>query len=270
MATLLESKLTPEQHVLIKKVLVAQTESLGMLEIPLVADQLTKRRHRTILDIGCGEGSFLLRLAKETRGVRYLGIDHSEPIIADARRRARHLGMRNVEFKAAFFDGSFERTTYDAATTRYTLQHSSTPEAFVKAVYRRLKKHGTFIAMESLDTYSDCRVHDDVWERYKTSVRAIHARAGSNPEIGKSLGALLRGAGFRNIRVNVLLCSPSTVGWRRFRAVVKGSSELAHTLFPDLFPDDLLRDVQQWLADRRSTEQKDPYLCSAVAAAVKA
>ena len=77
MTTLLESKLTPEQHASMKKVLVAQTESFGMLEMPIVTDLLKKREYRKVLDIGCGEGSFLLRLAKQTRGLRYVGVDHS-------------------------------------------------------------------------------------------------------------------------------------------------------------------------------------------------
>ena len=40
----MESKLTAEQHALIKTVLIAQTESLGMAEMPIVEDLLKKHR----------------------------------------------------------------------------------------------------------------------------------------------------------------------------------------------------------------------------------
>ncbi len=269
MATLLESKLTPAQHASMKKLLVAQTNSFGALEMPIVADLLKKHGSRSVLDIGCGEGSFLLRLAKETRGIRYVGIDHSEPIIKDARGKLRRQSVRNVTFKAAFFDRGFEQTKYDAAMTRYTLQHSSAPQVFLDAVYQRLERKGTFIAMESLDAYTDCHEPDPIWDRFKTSIAAIHQKVGSNADIGKSLGRLLKDAGFQRVQVWVLLCSPSTVGWKRFQSVVRGSAELAWAFFPDLFDRQLLEEVVQWLGDRSIIEQKDPYLCSTVAHAVK-
>ena len=93
---------------------------------------------------------------------------------------------------------------------------------------------------------------------------------GSNPNIGKSLGRLLGEAGFRDIQVRVLLCSPATVGWERFRSVVQASAELAFNFFPDLFDRDLLDRLTPWLDDRAELERKDPYLCSAVANGTRA
>ncbi len=265
MGTLLESKLTAEQHALIKKVLVAQTESLGVLEAPVVEDLLRKHRCRTVLDIGCGEGSFLLRLARRLKGVRFLGIDHSEFAINDALRKLRGDLKRRVKFRAAFFDTGFDRAKHHAIMTRYTLQHSSEPQAFVEGVFARLKKKGIFIALESLDAYTDCHEQDPVWERFKGSVAAIHKRAGSNADIGKSLGSMFRTAGFRDIGVRVMLCSPSTVGVKKFRAVVQTSAELAVAFFPDLFEPKLLEDLKDWLADTTRLQRKDPYICSAMA-----
>ncbi len=269
MGSLMESKFTPEQHAMIRKVLVAQTASLGLVESPIVEDLLTKRRCRTVLDIGCGEGSFLLQMARKVHGAHFVGIDHSELAVRDALRNARRRSIRNVTFRTAFFDQHFERTKYDAIMTRYTLQHSSEPKIFVKTVFDRLKKKGTFLAVESLDTYTDCHEPDPVWERFRIAVAAIHKQTGSNDSIGKSLGLLLKTAGFRDIQVCVLLCSPSTIGVKRFEAVVQTSAELAFAFFPDLFDQQLLEDIKRWLADRTRLEEKDPYLCSAVANATR-
>ena len=184
MSSLMESELTAEQHALIKTVLVAQTESLGMVEMPIVEDLLKKHRRRTVLDIGCGEGSFLVQLARRFSGCHFLGIDHSQLAINDARRRFRRLPRRNVEVKTAFFDPGFDRKEYGAIMTRYTLQHSSEPQAFVKAVFKRLKKKGIFLSLESIDAYTDCQEQDPVWERFRTSVAAIHKKVGSNDNMG--------------------------------------------------------------------------------------
>lgn len=265
MGSLMESKLTAEQHALIKTVLVAQTKSLGPVEAPVVEDLIRRHKCRTVLDIGCGEGSFLLEIARKLRGVRFLGIDHSELAANDARRKFRGPSGRNVKIETAFFDAGFARTRYDGITTRYTLQHCSEPQAFVKAVFDRMNKKGIFVSVESLDAYADCHEPDDIWERFLTSIAAMHKKVGSNDNIGKSLGSLLRSVGFRDIQVKLVLTSPSTVGVKKFRAVVQASAELAFAFFPDLFDGKLLEDLKEWLQDSDGLERKDPYLCTAIA-----
>ena len=270
MGSMMESTLTPEQHALLAAVLVAQTESLGVLEIPVVEDLLRRHRCRRVLDIGCGEGSFLLRLARHYEDAHFVGIDHRELAVKDAVRQLRSGSPPNVEFRTAFFDPSYEPATYDAILTRYTLQHCSEPRAFVSGVFDRLEPGGAFVAVESLDAYTDCHEHDPLWERFRASIAAIHDRIGSNPNVGKSLGRLLSQAGFRDIQVRILLCSPATVGWARFRAVVQASAELAASFFPDLFDRDLFDRLTPWLDDRAELERKDPYLASAIANGTRA
>jgi ubiquinone/menaquinone biosynthesis C-methylase UbiE len=269
MASLMESKFTPEQHAMIKKVLMAQTDSIGSAEIPIVADLLKKLKCRTALDIGCGEGSFLLQLAGKVRRTRFVGIDHSELSVRDALANLRRRSLHNVRFETAFFDQSFERRKYDAIMTRYTLQHSSDPQSFLNAVFERLRKNGTFVALESLDDYMDSHEPDDVWERFRTSVAAIHRKAGSDNNIGKSLGLLMKNAGFREIQIRIVMCSPSTVGMERFQVVVRATADLAFAFFPDLFNEKLHTDIGRWIADSDSLGRKDPYICSAAANALR-
>lgn len=265
MTSLLESGLTARQHALLKTVLVAQTAANGRLEAPLVAELLRKEKHRRVLDIGCGEGSFLVDLARRLRATRFVGIDHNELAIADARRRAGRMAARNVAVKVAFFDGGFEAGTYDAVLTRYALQHASDALAFASAVRDRLKPGGRFIAVESMDAHSGSREPDAVWDRFLESMAAIHRRVGSDGAMGRSLGWLLRAARFREVTVLGVVCSPSTVGFSRFRALVRASAETAASLCPDLFDPQLLADIGVWLSARSEVERKDPYVCTAIA-----
>ena len=269
MGSLMESKFTPGQQKMLSKVLAAQTASLGFLETPVVVNLLKEHKCRKVLDIGSGEGSFLLQLAQKVRGTSFVGLEHSELAVNDANRRLRRLSLRNVRFATGFFDPQYELAKYDGIMTRYTLQHSSEPKLFVKAAFDRLKKKGIFLALESLDAYTDSHQPDPIWERFRNSVAAVHKRAGSNDNIGKSLGSLLRATGFRDIQVRVLICSPSTVGVKRFQDVVQASADLAFAFFPDLFDQQLHDDIRGWLADRARLEEIDPYLCSAVANATR-
>jgi len=269
MGTMMESKMTRAQHALIKAILVAQTESIGNLEAPLVADLLRKGKCRRVLDIGCGEGSFLLKVAAQVKNALFVGIDQNHLAVEDARRRLDRTGVRNAAFQTAFFDPSFERIKYDAVLTRYTLQHASHPETFVRAVLERLKKKGLFIAVESLDAHSGCAQAAPVWIRFLEALHAIHARGGSNDSMGQTLGRLFRGAGFAEVRVLTVLCSPSTAGYARFRDLVRASARTAFGLCPDLFDRRLLAQVERWLADKDRLERLDPYLCTAVARGIK-
>lgn len=261
----MESGLTPEQHQLLGSVLVAQTESLGRVEAPVVEDLLTRHECHCVLDIGCGEGSFLVELARRMSRTRFVGIDHSGLAIRDAARRLEGGAAPNVEIGTAFFDSSYDRATYDAILTRYTLQHASDPRAFMRAVADRLETGGIFVCMESLDAAMDCREHDPVWERLRASFQTIHEKIGSNANLGKSLGHLLKDAGLSDIQVRLVLCSPTTVGWERFRALVQSLTDMASGFFPEIFERSLVEDIREWLADQAALERKDPYFCSAIA-----
>jgi ubiquinone/menaquinone biosynthesis C-methylase UbiE len=269
MKSMLETSLTLRQTDLLSTTLEAQTRASGAAETPVVVRILDERKCRDVLDAGTGEGSFLLEVARRAKGTRFLGIDHNAFAIEKATARLRRRSVKNVRFEKAFFDAAFDRTRRDAIFTRYTLQHSSNPGDFVRAAFERLKRKGTFIAVESVEAYMDCHVPDPVWEAYRAALLTVHAKIGSDGNIGKALGGLLRRSGFRDVQVGIVICSPSTVGLERFKSVVLATTALAHTLFPDLFDRKLVRRMDRWLEDEAGIERRDPYIASAIASGMR-
>ena len=269
MKSMLESYLSLEQTDLLAATLKAQTRASGSVEAPRVAEILSERRCRDVLDVGTGEGSFLLEVAGRVPRARFLGIEHNAFAVRRAEARLRRSPRRNVRFETAFFDGAFARTRHDAVLTRYTLQHSSQPERFLRAVFQRLERGGTFIALESVESGMDCHVPDPVWQEYRAALLAVHEKIGSDADIGKALGGLLRRTGFRQVRVELVITSPATVGFERFRAVVLTTAALAHTLFPGLLGRRLLTRMETWLRDRTGIERRDPYVVTALASATR-
>jgi SAM-dependent methyltransferase len=269
MKSLLETFLTLEQTALLSATLEAQTRASGSAEIPLVVRLLHERKCRDVLDAGTGEGSFLLEVARQTRGSRFLGIDHNAFAIGKANARLRRRAIKNARFRTASFDATFDRKRHDAILSRYTLQHASKPADFVGAAFERLKRKGTFIAVESIEACMDCHVSDPTWEAYRAALLAVHAKIGSDGNIGKALGSLFRDAGFRQVQVGIVLTSPSTVGIERFTSVVLATSALAHSLFPRVFDRKLVRRMDRWLQDEDGIERRDPYIASAIASGTK-
>jgi 2-polyprenyl-3-methyl-5-hydroxy-6-metoxy-1,4-benzoquinol methylase len=72
---------------------------------------LWARRPLRILDVGCGQGAYLLKLAKALPGATLLGIDPTASVVADATRRLEELGSRAPEVRQALLEdvnGSFD------------------------------------------------------------------------------------------------------------------------------------------------------------------
>jgi ubiquinone/menaquinone biosynthesis C-methylase UbiE len=269
MKSMLETYLTLDQTKLLSATLQAQTRASGFAELPTVVGILNERECRDVLDVGTGEGSFLIEVARKAEAARFLGIDHNAFAIEQATAKLRRRALRNIRFETAFFDPTFDRTRHDAILTRYTLQHSSRPEDFVRAVFARLKRRGTFIAVESMESCTDCHVPDPVWGAYRAALLAVHAKIGSDGNVGRALGSLFRRSGFRNVQVGIVICSPSTVGLDRFTSVVLATTALAHTLFPDLFDRKLVRRMNRWLEDGTGIVRRDPYIATAIARGMK-
>ncbi|TMM41957.1 MAG: methyltransferase domain-containing protein, partial [Actinobacteria bacterium] len=60
-------------------------------------DLLRETAPRTVLDIGCGTGLLLMRLAPGCD--RYLGIDVSQPVLDGLSARVKRAGLSNVELR---------------------------------------------------------------------------------------------------------------------------------------------------------------------------
>jgi len=71
---------------------------------------------RTVLDLGCGDGALLLRLAATPALVRIVGVEPQAPRLAALRRRLADADAGKVELiEASLTDRAAIRTGFDAA-----------------------------------------------------------------------------------------------------------------------------------------------------------
>ena len=97
---------------------------------------------RTVLDLGCGDGALVLRLAAAPELVRIVGVEPQAPRLAELRRQledAPSADAGKVELiEASLTDRAAIRTGFDAAVMVETLEHLP-PErlgAVERAVFR--------------------------------------------------------------------------------------------------------------------------------------
>ncbi|AQS67269.1 class I SAM-dependent methyltransferase [Streptomyces pactum] len=109
---------------------------------PLLDAAALTEGHRT-LDVGCGSGQTTRLAARRAPRGSALGLDLSDPMLAEARSRAAREGIGNVTFQQGDAQAySFEPGAFDSAISRYGVMFFSDPEAAFRNIGRALRPGG--------------------------------------------------------------------------------------------------------------------------------
>jgi len=103
-----------------------------------------------VLELGCGNGTFLPRLATAVGSSgQVLGVDHSQEFIELARRRVNSAGLDRVQLEVAdAYQLPFEDASFDAAHCERVLMHLADPTAALRELARVVRPGGRIVAAE--------------------------------------------------------------------------------------------------------------------------
>jgi 2-polyprenyl-3-methyl-5-hydroxy-6-metoxy-1,4-benzoquinol methylase len=191
--------------------------SLESHVLPLVPG-LTERLAAGIrvLDVGCGRGRILNRLAAIYPNSRFTGMDLSQEAIDYARAGAARQGLRNIEFVRADlsdFDETAEPEAFDFITTFDAVHDQAKPLNVLKGIHRALKPDGVYLMQ---DIKGSSQVHKNIAHPLGTllyTVSCMHCMTVSLAQGGEGLGAMwgeeqtreyLQRAGFRAVETHEL------------------------------------------------------------------
>jgi ubiquinone/menaquinone biosynthesis C-methylase UbiE len=180
--------------------------------IPLVPG-LAERLERGIrmLDVGCGRGKILIRLAELYPESRFVGVDLSKQATDDARAEAKSKNLENIEFVAADlsdFDEKAEPEAYDFITTFDAIHDQARPLRVLMGIRRALKKDGIYLMQ---DIRGSSLVHENLDHPLGPllyTASCLHCMTVSLAQGGEGLGAMwgeqktreyLERAGFRSV-----------------------------------------------------------------------
>lgn len=180
--------------------------------LPLVPG-LTDRLSAGIrmLDVGCGRGRILNKLASLYPGSRFVGMDLSEEAIDYARGEAGRAGNANVEFivgDLSDFDRDADPDAFDFVTTFDAVHDQARPLNVLRGIHRTLAPDGVYLMQDISGTG---HVHKDVEHPIGTllyTISCMHCMTVSLAQGGEGLGAMwgeektreyLRKAGFGSI-----------------------------------------------------------------------
>jgi ubiquinone/menaquinone biosynthesis C-methylase UbiE len=185
--------------------------------LPLVSgltDRLEKGIH--VLDIGCGRGRIMNRLAELYPNSRFTGMDLSSEAALYAWQEAADKRLRNVEYIVADvsdFDMKAECEAYDLITTFDAIHDQAKPLNVLKGIHRALKKDGVYLMQ---DIRGSSHVHENIDHPLGTllyTVSCMHCMTVSLAQGGEGLGAMwgeektrdyLQSAGFGSVETHQL------------------------------------------------------------------
>jgi len=164
----------------------------------LVRDVLGAKSGERILDIGCGPGFYVAELLEEVGSDGLVvGVDRSPQMLAIAKRRCR--AFDNVSFKEAEATSlPVDQGSFDAAICVQVLEYVPDVSAALKEMRRALRTGGRLVLWD-ID-WTTLSWHSTDPSRMARILRAWDTHL-AHPALPRSLGPLLRAAGFDRILV---------------------------------------------------------------------
>ena len=191
--------------------------SLESRILPLVPG-LTDRLKQGIrmLDVGCGRGLIIIRLAELFPKSTFTGFDLSKQAVQYAQGVAEQKGLRNIKFTAvdlSDFDETAEPDAFDWVTTFDAVHDQARPLQVLKGIHQTLKQDGVYLMQ---DIKGSSHVYKNTGHPIGTflyTVSCMHCMTVSLAQGGEGLGAMwgeektreyLEKAGFSSIETHEL------------------------------------------------------------------
>lgn len=159
--------------------------------VPGLAGDL--QRGIRVLDVGCGRGKIMIRLAELFPASRFEAIDLSAEAIRDASADASSRGLANIAFTAADlsdFDRTAEPESFDLITTFDAIHDQARPLNVLRGIHRALRPGGVYLMQ---DIKGSSQVHRNVDHPIGTflyTVSCLHCMTVSLAQGGEGLGAM--------------------------------------------------------------------------------
>ena len=166
-----------------------------------------------VLDVGCGSGLALNKLAKMFPRSRFSGFDISTEAITRARNEAQSLNLNNIDFQVKDAATLNENSQYDLICTFDAIHDQAKPDVVLKGIFQALRPDGVYL-MQDICASSDVagNINHPIAPLLYT-ISCMHCMTVSLAMNGMGLGAMwgeekalemLQGAGFSIVEVKQL------------------------------------------------------------------
>jgi len=124
-----------------------------------------------VVDLGCGDGEFSLKVKERIGCNKICGIDVHEPYI----NKAKMKGIDVIKHDLNDFPYPLEDNSFDVVVSNQVIEHLLYPVKFLKEIYRILKPGGyTVISTENLASWDSIVSLILGWMRFSMELDEVH------------------------------------------------------------------------------------------------
>lgn len=166
-----------------------------------------------VLDVGCGSGLALNKLAQLFPNSRFTGYDFSEQAIARAKDEAQRYHLTNIQFHVKDVATIDEVEKYDLITTFDAVHDQAQPDIVLRQIYQALRPDGIYL-MQDIRAASDVGGNlDHPVAPFLYTISCMHCMTVSLAAGGMGLGTMwgqqkalemLGDAGFSRVEIKQL------------------------------------------------------------------
>jgi ubiquinone/menaquinone biosynthesis C-methylase UbiE len=163
------------------------------------------RAGMSVLDVGCGPGTITADLGRLVAPGPVLGLDRSEEVVAEARRRVSEAGSggSNVSFATGdVYALDFADSSFEVVHAHQVLQHLTDPVAALREMRRVLAPGGMVAVRDSDYAGFVWAPGDPLLDRWMTLYHDVTRHNGAEADAGRYLSVWVGAAGFQDLVVS--------------------------------------------------------------------
>ncbi len=159
-------------------------------------------RSRRIMDQACGTGILTFKIARRFPQGEVVGVDLQEEYLDIAKRKAKKLGLKNVQFILGRAEDAYVEKHFDCMTSSYLSKYADLWSLIRNA--RRMLEPGALLIMHDF-TYPSNRAVSRIWESYFRILQAMgHWKYPEWNNIFEGLPEVIRGTAWVKELVSLL------------------------------------------------------------------
>jgi len=206
-------------HESMLRCLTAQADAIWPQERPLV-ERYALPRAAAVVDVGCGSGEISERLLDLLSGSRLTGVDIHAPHLERARARCARFGDRARFVTGDAFALELPDAAFDLAVCRHLTQAIPAPARAVAELARVTKPGGVLhVLAEDYGMMHFAPTRRDCDEFFRIGPGEYARAGGTDLRSGRRMGAALRAAGCRDVRVDWVIVDTQRVARETFAAI---------------------------------------------------